>query len=546
MGKLRDLILLGSDRQALSYIKRYVGGGGSSSTQELTPLSTEEWDGDNVFTTLTANTALTLNTTKNAGVIYIVDNNSYTLSVNGTNIPINATTPTLIGYIKIGDEYIFSVELSPIISTYTPPTTTTTTAPVVSEYVTWNDIASTQYEQYNLNRGIRKYTSTGAGSVYTVESIADGEVFDIKIDNVAAHQLKVWLASTQAEAVTSARAAVKLNTNWTANPFDSATYAYFTIAGAVGDVIRIGINNGKFIVLLSKDNGTTFVSLAAHKNLPTSVSYFLGLNDNVNGYGALEVSKVVENLLAYPYNFKTLAQAGNTSIQTSWDAVVGATGYELQRASNILFTTGLTTVYTGTNLSFLDTGLTNSTLYYYRVRALGTKNSPYYINSATTSSTGEPAVLSFAVTGTRNEPTADYRGLRRTLNFVTGDSILSWSNETIGIGEALVYRMGSTGTDVFNARFTNNLGVSNYLNIVQNNTFNVQEGGVNQSTGNAIASGNYIRFAYNANNTITIDKSIDSGASWTTVYTSGLVPSGNYYMGLDGTFTITLTYKMTL
>jgi len=71
-----------------------------------TELTGTSWDGSNKYkTSLSANLALILSSTRVAGLLVIEDNNSYTLAVNAVNIPINATTPTVIGYTKANGIY---------------------------------------------------------------------------------------------------------------------------------------------------------------------------------------------------------------------------------------------------------------------------------------------------------------------------------------------------------------------------------------------------------------------------------------------------------
>jgi len=83
-----------------------------------------------------------------------------------------------------------------------------------------------------------------------------------------------------------------------------------------------------------------------------------------------------------------VATAGGTpttQIQLDWSAVAKATGYVVERSTASNFTTGLTTVYSGPLLTYLNTGLTTATLYYYRIRATNaTSNSNYRFTSRTT------------------------------------------------------------------------------------------------------------------------------------------------------------------
>ena len=69
-----------------------------------------------------------------------------------------------------------------------------------------------------------------------------------------------------------------------------------------------------------------------------------------------------------PGNFA--AVAGDTIVDLSWDASVGADNYVVERDTDINFGTS-TQIYSGPLLLFGDTGLVNDTVYYYRIKAEG-------------------------------------------------------------------------------------------------------------------------------------------------------------------------------
>lgn len=79
-----------------------------------------------------------------------------------------------------------------------------------------------------------------------------------------------------------------------------------------------------------------------------------------------------EDLVA-PTNF-TAIQSGSNAV-LNWDDMGGADSYELQRATNSGFTTGLATPYIGTTSGYTNSGLAGGT-YYFRVRSLLTGNPP--------------------------------------------------------------------------------------------------------------------------------------------------------------------------
>src|SRR5690606_22892492 len=81
----------------------------------------------------------------------------------------------------------------------------------------------------------------------------------------------------------------------------------------------------------------------------------------------------------------TATEVTENSITWEWSSVVNATSYVLQRSTNSAFT-GAIQIFSGSDLTFQDTGLTDSTTYYYRVRAQasGYTESLWTTNSETT------------------------------------------------------------------------------------------------------------------------------------------------------------------
>lgn len=65
----------------------------------------------------------------------------------------------------------------------------------------------------------------------------------------------------------------------------------------------------------------------------------------------------------------TIPELYVTTLDVSWTRVTGATSYTLQRATDAAFTQNLTSVYTGSSPVYRETGLTQNTQYWYRVKA---------------------------------------------------------------------------------------------------------------------------------------------------------------------------------
>jgi hypothetical protein len=98
----------------------------------------------------------------------------------------------------------------------------------------------------------------------------------------------------------------------------------------------------------------------------------------------------------------TLVSKTSTSVDTQWAAVSGATSYTLKR--------GTTTVYTGANLTFSDTGLTPSTAYSYTVIA---------------SNTAGDSAASSALNVTTDAPPAEVKLVNSFMGIASGTGVTS-------------------------------------------------------------------------------------------------------------------------
>lgn len=107
----------------------------------------------------------------------------------------------------------------------------------------------------------------------------------------------------------------------------------------------------------------------------------------------------------------TATVASTTSIALSWTAVSNATSYQLQRATNSGFTTGLnTSSQTGTSVT--ASGLSTGTTYYFRIAAIGSSGQGSWSNTASAAPAapvGPPSstpTTSAVISGTNAEGTA--------------------------------------------------------------------------------------------------------------------------------------------
>jgi hypothetical protein len=100
---------------------------------------------------------------------------------------------------------------------------------------------------------------------------------------------------------------------------------------------------------------------------------------------------------------QNLAAAVNSSTELgiTWDASVNATNYVLERDTNSDYSTA-TEIYSGALLTYTDSGLTEDTTYYYRVKAEATG----FVDSVWSEASGTPtSTANFTLVGLVESPT---------------------------------------------------------------------------------------------------------------------------------------------
>jgi fibronectin type 3 domain-containing protein len=211
----------------------------------------------------------------------------------------------------------------------------------------------------------------------------------------------------------------------------SVTLSWNASNGATGYNVYRSTSTGTETLLKSGVQGTTF----SDTGLTNGTTYFYKVSA-VNGAGesplSLEVSAMPQApIVAPPTPTGVMASAGDASVAISWSASSGATGYNVYRSTSTGTETLLKSDVQGT--TFSDTGLTNSTTYFYKVSA---------INGA-----GESALSSeVSATPQASPPAAPPTPTGLTATPGDASDELSW-NASIGATSYNVYRSTSTGTE---------------------------------------------------------------------------------------------------
>ena len=168
--------------------------------------------------------------------------------------------------------------------------------------------------------------------------------------------------------------------------------------------------NDTLQVQIRNSSGTVLTTLATYSNLNANTGYaqktfdvsaYIGQTIQVYLAGtenaSLQTSFVVDDFalnavagsgggMAPAAPSGLAAAAGNGQVSLSWNASSGATSYTLYRSTTSGSETSLVTGITGT--SYTNTGLTNGTIYYYKVAAVNAAGTSGLSNEASAAPTG--------------------------------------------------------------------------------------------------------------------------------------------------------------
>lgn len=154
-----------------------------------------------------------------------------------------------------------------------------------------------------------------------------------------------------------------------------------------------------------------------------------------------------------------------TTIDLTWsdktNNEAATEGYELQRATNQSFSTGLSTItLAGNQTSYRNTGLAANTKYFYRVRAKNGGNVSDYSNVVTTITPATIVYVNFNTTVAGGPAPWNNLGASSTTTF-TKSSLRNQSNSTTSIG--------LRSEKLFNGEFTAGKSTGNNSGVVPDN-----------------------------------------------------------------------------
>jgi hypothetical protein len=233
------------------------------------------------------------------------------------------------------------------------------------------------------------YSNAGASSLQKLPSGVDGYA-EFTVGSIS--HIFYGLATSDPDlSVSSINYAIQIRPN--PNPgfimiYESGQNVHnSTVAYSIGDVFRVERSGN---TILYKKNGTTFhqTNNALTGQLLIDAALY-ETSSKINNAIFFSSQSTPPSPPTAPTNVTAISNS-TSQITVNWTAVVDATIYQIDRATNNTFSEGLTNFTSSTN-SYVSTGLLAAITYFYRVRAVnaaGTSPNSVFTSAITQTSGG--------------------------------------------------------------------------------------------------------------------------------------------------------------
>lgn len=304
----------------------------------------------------------------------------------------------------------------------TPPAAPTGVQAVSAGYnavtVSWNAVSNASgYRIYRATSAGGTYTYVGQTTAlrYTNIGLTTGVTYYFKIQAYrtvgTGESTSVYSSYASAQPILATVTGLKA----ASTAYNSVLLSWNAVSGASGYVISRATSATGTYSTVATVTGTGYTNIG----LTTGVRYYF----KVQAYRTIGTKKVYGNNSGYAYATPALTAPASpgaaaysyNSIRITWSAVPGATGYNITRATSASGT--YTTVASVTGTSYINSGLTANTTYYYKIqpyRVLGGKKI-YGSTSAVVS-----AKVVFPAPASPKAVSASYNSIRITWSAVSG------------------------------------------------------------------------------------------------------------------------------
>lgn len=265
-----------------------------------------------------------------------------------------------------------------LLSTTTPsngltaPVASTTSDGTALPVISWTSVDNAS--SYNIYRAVTGGTlellASNVTSPYTDSSAVSGTTYDYAVTAVDSSNNESDKSNTLTIAYNPASTlSAPVLSDATVTSSTAPELSWGAVSGATSYTVYRGETSGSETSLATNLTSTTYEDDAAL----AGVTYFYTVtatDSSGESPQSNEVSIVAPGLSSYPTNIVATASTTTGEIDLTWDAVQGATGYNIYQTdsstdSSPLSTSAIATDVSGTSYSV--TGLTTGTTYYFTV-----------------------------------------------------------------------------------------------------------------------------------------------------------------------------------
>jgi Zn-dependent metalloprotease/uncharacterized protein YjdB/fibronectin type 3 domain-containing protein len=294
-----------------------------------------------------------------------------------------------VGSTRIYGSYSSIVSAKPIPST--PISVKAASASYTSNNITWGAVSGASgYQVYRAtsSTGSYIYLSTTASLTYINIGLTTGTTYYYKIR--AYRTVGTTKVYSLDSAVVSARPipATPSSPKAASASHNSIMTSWSIVKEANGyEVYRATSSTGTYSLV-----GATTALSYTHTGLTTGIAYFYKVRSyktvgTTKVYGDFSAAVSARPIPAVPTSPKALSASYN-SIKLTWSAAGGASGYEVYRSTSS--TGAYTYIASAISTSYINTGLTTNTTYYYKIRSYNTAGTSKLYGSFSSAVSAKP------------------------------------------------------------------------------------------------------------------------------------------------------------
>ncbi len=236
--------------------------------------------------------------------------------------------------------------------------------------IKWNEVLGAEgyYVYYNSSEDFDTATKTNSirNTEYTLTGLTSGDTWYFWVSAWESDNGETAPSTVYSSVVSAAFIAPPTEINITSVSTSSATLSWTAVTGASGyEIYKNNTNNSATAELMKTQTGVS----AEIKGLSSGTVYYFWIRslNSTNDAGDFSEAFTCKTLLAAPQNIFAAA-VSTTSVEVTWDSVIGATGYDVYYGTSNSIGT-MTKAASTTDTVYTVSALTAGTTYYFRVKA---------------------------------------------------------------------------------------------------------------------------------------------------------------------------------